>query len=150
MSLFLLSYGIIFVFGRPFTLQPPNFELNTLMYEPVLAVDYIKQHGLKGNILSEFDWGEYLLWELYPDCKVAFDGRYETVYSKEVSLEFFNFLKGRGDWKVFLDKYPHDMILIYPVQGLRDSLNKLGWHEVFEAPGSLLLTRPGYERADAG
>jgi hypothetical protein len=40
------------------------------------------------------------------------DGRYETVYEDHVHREYFDFLSGRPDWKVFLQKYRHDMVLI--------------------------------------
>jgi hypothetical protein len=47
---------------------------------PVGAVRFMKSHGLHGNVLATFDWGEYLIWHLEPGSKIFVDGRYGTVY----------------------------------------------------------------------
>jgi hypothetical protein len=44
----------------------PNPDIKFMTYYPLGAVDYIKEHSLAGNILTEFHWGEYLIWDLYP------------------------------------------------------------------------------------
>jgi len=59
---------------------------------PVAAVEFVKQHGLHGNLLVFFDWGEQCLWEL-PDSRVSIDGRLDTCYPREVisaQLKFYN------------------------------------------------------------
>ncbi|MDO9559728.1 MAG: hypothetical protein Q7I89_08590 [Syntrophales bacterium] len=91
----------------------PSFKIVTPQSNfPVGAVKWVMQNNVKGNILPHFDWGEFLIWHLYPACRVAMDGRYETVYGDHVRKEYFDFLQGRPDWKVFLQKYRHDMVLI--------------------------------------
>lgn len=82
------------------------------MYYPVGAVNYIRANHLAGKILSEFRWGEYILWKLYPENKVAMDGRYETVYPDEVFQDFITFIHAKPGWEKFLDTYPPDMILL--------------------------------------
>ena len=42
------------------------------------------------------------------------DGRYEQAYEEQVYREYFDFLLGRDTWKIFLKKYPHDMVLLKP------------------------------------
>ena len=79
---------------------------------PLGAIDYVREHNLTGNMLCEFNWGEYILWNLYPKCLVGMDGRYETVYPAKISREYFDFHSGRDGWRTFLENYPHDMILI--------------------------------------
>jgi len=79
---------------------------------PVGAINWIKENRVQGNILPHFDWGEFLIWTCYPPCRVAMDGRYETVYEEEVYKEYFDFLNGRDKWDIFLRKYPHDIVLI--------------------------------------
>jgi len=94
-------------------IRAPSFHILTPSpYFPVGAVKWIKEKGLAGNILPHFDWGEFLIWTCYPSCKVAMDGRYETVYEEEFSREYFDFLAGRDNWKTFLRKYPHEMVLL--------------------------------------
>jgi hypothetical protein len=83
-----------------------------IYYYPVGGLDYIQAHNLSGNLLTQFHWGEYLLWNLYPTCKVALDGRYETVYPAKVCGEYFDFIDARPDWRNFLQKYDTRMILV--------------------------------------
>lgn len=75
-------------------------------------MNFIKKQDLSGKILTVFQWGEYLIWELYPRGLVAFDGRYETVYPPEVEDKFFKFNYARPQWRQFLEDYPTDLILL--------------------------------------
>jgi hypothetical protein len=52
---------------------------------PVQAVELLRQNGYRGNLDCGFNWGEYCIFKLYPQCRVFCDGRYETVYPHEVS-----------------------------------------------------------------
>lgn len=64
---------------------------------PVDAVEYLKKINFAGNIFCEFEWGEYILFHLYPQVKVSLDGRYDTVYPVDLiksSFEFLNSSKG--------------------------------------------------------
>lgn len=91
----------------------PDFRLVVSSdYYPEKAIQWLKTNNIKGNILPHFEWGEYLIWSSYPDCRVAMDGRYETVYKDNVHKEYFDFLYGREGWDIFLRKYPHDIVLL--------------------------------------
>jgi hypothetical protein len=109
-----LLFSLYLLINPSLSLTPvPSFALLTpASFFPVGAVSWIKANDIRGNILPHFDWGEYLIWTCYPACRVAMDGRYETVYKDQVSREYFDFLTGREKWDIFLRKYPHDMILI--------------------------------------
>lgn len=95
-----------FIFNPVFDLRTPS------PYYPVGAIEWIKSHHWRGNILPHFDWGEFILWHCYPACHVGMDGRYETVYESDVSEQYSSFLHGREGWQTFLRKYPHTMVLI--------------------------------------
>ncbi len=123
---------------------PPYPALGTqnAMYYPVGAIDYLERRHLSGKLLVWFDWGEYCLWRLYPQCRVAIDGRYETVYPAQVTKEYFDFLMARPGWRHFLEHYPPDLILIE----LRSRPYALlsgdpEWLQVYADPGSVLFRR---------
>jgi hypothetical protein len=68
-----------------------TMEISRRQY-PVAAVEFIKEHGLQGNLLVFFDWGEQCLWEL-PASRVSIDGRLDTCYPREViaaQIKFYN------------------------------------------------------------
>ncbi len=78
---------------------------------PVYAVHFLKQNGIKGKILLPFEWGEYVIWKLYPDCRVSIDGRFRTVYPEEVLDAHFEAAGDTAKLQDLLEKYPSDIIL---------------------------------------
>ena len=141
-----LGYKIVKTDPLSLTLpaQPSSGNPNLKTYYPVRAVEYIRNNKLSGNLLAFFQWGEYLIWSLYPQCKVAIDGRYETVYSDEVCKEFFDFIYARGNWKRFLEHYPPDMILVNCSSGAYSRLTaEPDWQLVFHDTGSALFVKRG-------
>ena len=61
---------------------------------PVGAISYMKEHRLSGNILADFQWGEYVIWHMPPASKVFIDGRYDTVYPPKVIDDYMAFTNG--------------------------------------------------------
>lgn len=113
-----LIYVIIVLVGiLTVWLVPFKVEVSENNY-PVKSVDFIKKNNLSGNLLVLFNWGGYALWNLYPQCKIAIDGRYEEVYPDDVVYESARFHYLGKDWKEFMFNYKTDLILIdksYPV-----------------------------------
>lgn len=112
------------------------------LYYPVGAVDYIQNHKLAGALLVDFRWGEYALFTLYPQCRVAMDGRYETVYPDSVVQKYWDFHYGRANWRGFLEEFPPDLMLldtrckVYPLV-----LADPEWRQVYSDPGCALFLR---------
>ncbi len=59
---------------------------------PVRAVKYLRNHNLRGNLLTEYGWGQFLIWHRFPANPVAFDGRYRTVYSRKLESAYLALL----------------------------------------------------------
>jgi hypothetical protein len=147
----MVLWGYRFLAREPLSLKIPplpSFESKYEVYYPVWAFDYIKEHRLTGKLLISFKWGEYALWNLYPLCQVAIDGRYETVYPEAVALPYFEFIKGRKDWRRFLEQYPPDLILI-DISSKTCSLlqGEALWRQVYADTGSALFVRSPDSRA---
>lgn len=152
MTVSLFLFDTSFFFYTKFISQSP-FALKTVSkkdisekgkssYYPADAAAFMKQNDIYGNVLTLFEWGEYIIWNFYPDCHVAIDGRYETVYPDKLCKEYFDFLHGRQGWNDFLDKYPHDLILIAAgsfIHHLLKGCHK--WREIFKDSGSVLFVR---------
>lgn len=131
-----LSLAIIFLSVYLFNNQSMNFHLKPSFsilapqsHYPVGALKWMEKNNFRGNILPDFDWGEFIIWSCYPHCKVAMDGRYETVYNENLIRQYFNFSAGQDGWDGFLKKYPHDLILI----------------KSFTKPHFLLLKNPSWK-----
>jgi len=125
----------------PLLAQPQSNGL-TGTYYPVGVLDYLNARGLRGKLLTEFAWGEYLIWVLYPRCLVALDGRYETVYPEEVAQRYLDFIYTREGWQKFLTDYPPDLILIDSRRRLSALLRQdPHWRQVYTDPGCTLFVR---------
>jgi len=118
----------------------PSREQGLIVYYPTGALEYIKRNYSSGNILTEFVWGEYLIWNLGPHMKVGLDGRYETVYQDHVANEYFDYISGKKNG--FLDSYAHDLLLFTPesppVASLRRSPD---WNVAYEDKDSMLFMK---------
>ncbi|MDD4872637.1 MAG: hypothetical protein PHR77_18965 [Kiritimatiellae bacterium] len=79
---------------------------------PIGVISFIKENNIKGNMLVFFDWTEYCIWKLYPDCRVFLDGRFTDAYSHETVTDYFAFLYSEKNWENILKKYPVDILLL--------------------------------------
>jgi hypothetical protein len=126
-------------------LKPSFAILAPQSHYPVGAVKWMERNNFRGNILPDFDWGEFILWSCYPYCKVAMDGRYETVYDKSFIREYFDFSAGRDGWDVFLKKYAHDLILIKPNTKIHFLLlQNPSWKPEYQDKQSVLFVRKNH------
>lgn len=94
---------------------------------PVKAIAFIEEEGLHGNLITDYGWGQYVLWHLFPQTHVAFDGRYRTVYPPDVEQEFMQFERLTAETEgptPMLDKYPTEIALLPNRQGAVDYLRK--------------------------
>jgi len=113
---------------------------------PEGALKWMAKNSFKGNILPSFQWGQYIIWTTHPKCKVAMDGRYETVYPNHVQREYFDFHHGRDNWRIFLEKYPHDALLLMPDTKIYSlMLKEPSWQLVYSDVGSVLFLRAGHK-----
>ena len=143
----LVGYQLFFT-GSKYIKAQGNIIVDPTKY-PVSAVHFLKQNGIKGNILLPFDWGEYAIWKLYPDCRVSIDGRFRTVYPEEILRDHFAAEVGESKLRELLEKYPPDIILgrqnlIY--QRLISTLE--GWIYVYSDPTSIVFIKNSSSQRD--
>ncbi|HEY9158370.1 hypothetical protein [Candidatus Binatus sp.] len=110
---------------------------------PVGAISYMKQHHLTGNILADFQWGEYVIWHTAPASKVFIDGRYDTVYPPKVIDDYLPFTKGEVAGKEILASYPHDFVLVGPKNDPPYQLiiAQPGWKQIYRDDSCVLFAR---------
>ena len=117
---------------------------------PVDAVEFLRAHGIRGNVAFPFEWGAYAIRELAPDARVFIDGRFEAVYPPRVIDDYFAFTSGREGWERLLDDYPTEVVVvqrwrnIHPRLFARDDLEY-----VYSDPASLVFVRRTPTNAEA-
>jgi len=109
---------------------------------PSAPLAFMNAHGLHGNVLCEFGWGEYLIWHAAPDDKVFIDGRYDTVYPFKVIGDYLKFYFDQPGAGAVLDCYSHDFVLIGPRAPARSLMERRqDWRLLYRDDGALLYAR---------
>ena len=70
---------------------------------PARAMEFAETSGVKGNVVADFDWSQYVLFRGWPGMKVAFDGRYEEVYPPAEVDTFLAWSYGLPGWRQLVD-----------------------------------------------
>ena len=118
---------IVFGFGTAIWQKFWHLQMPTIpdkkcpVIYPVGAVDYLKSHSLRANVMVPFGVGAYVSWKLYPYVKVSLDSRFEAAYPVDWVLDVTKLYAGRDGWQNILMRYPTDAVLV-PRHGPLDKL----------------------------
>ena len=79
---------------------------------PVGAAAFMRTHELRGNVLTTFEWGQYMIWKTSPGSKVFIDARFDLAYPMSIVKEYIDFINGVPRGARLIDRYPHDYVLM--------------------------------------
>jgi hypothetical protein len=109
---------------------------------PSGALAFMHAHGLHGNVLADFGWGEYLIWHAAPPDRVFIDGRYDTVYPLGVIRDYLEFYFDLPGASATLGAYPHDFVIIGPrAPAERLMARRADWKLLYRDGAALLYGR---------
>ena len=108
----IMIYTVLVIYGMLVILVVPRYVFIDDVSLPTNAVKFIQMNKISGNLLVLFNWGSYALWKLYPQDKIAVDGRYEEVYKDSFIDEVARFHYVGVNWDDLLTKYHTDAMLI--------------------------------------
>jgi hypothetical protein len=100
---------------------------------PVGAIDYLKRHGFRGNLMVSFAVGAYVSWKLYPEVKVSMDSRYEVAYPPALAEKFIRaYISGEHSVDL-LRSFAHDAVLVTARTPMRRTVEAdRNWHRVYD------------------
>lgn len=128
------------IVGRAGTMVP------TTEY-PVAAMRILAGEKLGGRLLVHYDWSQYAIHRLFPAWRVAYDGRYTTVYPLDLEDRFMAWQRPRADgWRRMLEDEPRPDAVLLPALA-RTALwmkARAGWVVVYEDATAVLLVRPDH------
>jgi hypothetical protein len=78
---------------------------------PVEAVSWLQAHPQTGHMFNEFDWGGYLLLNLWPNQQIFMDG-HTHIYGEALTREYEQVMTLGNSWEQILDKYDVKWIII--------------------------------------
>jgi hypothetical protein len=93
------------------------------------------------RIFADDEWGDYLLYNLYPQRKVFIDGR-SDFYGDDFGEKYLDALNAQYGWEKLFDKYAFDTAVVSPKLPLTGAL-KLSpdWRLVYDDHISLVFRR---------
>jgi len=142
-----VALGIIIGFAVP--VYQANGFFNTGLKSwnwPVNATAFVQEQRLPGNLFNQYNYGEYLSWILYPDYKVFFDSRQNSLdmFKKGLQVSY-----GIIGWEKVLNDYDVNTIVMkactwfpserYPL--LDRMASSANWSLVFGDESSLVFVR---------
>lgn len=93
------------------------------------------------HIFAEDEWGDYLIYNLYPSRKVFIDGR-SDFYGDEFGERYLSLMNVQQGWQKTLDRYAIDTIVIAPRFALASTLKiSQEWRVVYDDGTALVFRR---------
>jgi hypothetical protein len=93
------------------------------------------------HIFAEDEWGDYLIYHLYPNRRVFVDGR-SDFYGDEFGERYLDLMNVQNGWQKTLDKYSIDTIVIAPKFALASTLKiSRDWRVVYDDGVALVFRR---------
>jgi hypothetical protein len=120
---------------HPLTMEVPRSEY------PTGAVDFLREHQLHGRMLTFFDWGEMVIFEL-PGCPPSMDGRLDTCYSRALIDAHWKFYNGEPFDGNVLDVDQADLALLPAnLAGTAALAQRPGWTVIYHDDLAAILVR---------
>ena len=102
------------------------------------------------RVFTNDEWGDYLIYKLYPKTKVFVDGR-SDFYGGEFSLKYLDVMNGHWDWAPLLSRYGVDAILLPADAPMATTLKVTsGWKPVYDDHIAILFFASGGRTNDVG
>jgi len=114
---------------------------------PGAAIQFVRQHSLRGNMFNNYDVGGYISWRCYPSRLVFFDGR-NFVYKEGLYKMYRRSLSDWSAWQRMAERCGFEYVLLkHSSQGLGVLLPSLWasprWHVVHVDPVGIVFVKAG-------
>jgi hypothetical protein len=127
-----LSIAVLFASGQ----KGFEGEFNPDSF-PRQAIPVIESSSAK-RIFTYDQWGDYLIYRLYPSRKVFTDGR-SDFYGDDFLISTQHIVGGQFDWSQQLSRFAVDMVIVKPEAPLSTILKSApGWKMLFD-DGKVLI-----------
>ncbi len=111
---------------------------------PSGACAFMQQHGIKGHILNEYNWGGYLIWHVEPQSRIFIDSRCETAYPDAIIRRYLEFRYNLPGGAGVLDQFPNDLVLIKAASEARTLMeSRKDWTLIYSDDVAVLYARTG-------
>jgi len=92
------------------------------------------------RIFADDEWGDYLIYQLYPQHKVFVDGR-SDFYGQDFEQKYFDLITAKYGWEQYLRKYNIDTIVLSPDTALSTAIKESrNWRVIYDDTVAVVFT----------
>jgi hypothetical protein len=108
---------------------------------PVEAVSWLKTNPQNGHMFNEFDWGGYLLLNLWPNQQIFMDG-HTHIYGEKLTKEYEQVITQGKGWEQVLNKYDVNWAIVRANTSLAKALSSsASWTIAYEDKTAIIFVR---------
>jgi hypothetical protein len=139
------AFAVLFLLmARPGEAKLLRSEYDPAKY-PAEAVEILRAANVS-SIFTDDEWGDYLIYRLYPTGRVFVDGR-SDFYGANFESRYISLMNVRYDWEQDLSKYCVDTVLLRAEAPLAGALKQSShWRVVYDDGIALIFLREGASR----
>ena len=98
---------------------------------PAKALDVLRARP-DSRIFADDEWGDYLVYQLYPGQKVFIDGR-DDFYGQDFEQKYVDLLNVKFDWEQYLRKHRIDTVLLSTTSALAGAIKESrNWRVIYD------------------
>jgi len=115
---------------------------------PAGAVEVLRRPEFSRNVFSNDEWGDYLIYRLYPQVRVFVDGRFD-FYGPKFSEQYAEVMAGKHTWEETLERYQVKTIVLPVDASLAATLKQSRrWRIAYDDGVAIVFHKPA-ERLQA-
>jgi hypothetical protein len=122
-------------------LSPKRNQAYLQAQVPLAAVAALRQADPSGNLLNDYNWGGYVLWDLFPSYATFVDGRTD-VFSSQVFDDYLLLWTAQPGWEAAMERWDIGSVLLPPEAPLIEALTQAGWEVSFRDGQAVVMLRP--------
>lgn len=133
-------FGVIAFVKVAWVNMPAIIQLESERVFPVRAVTWIRNYQPDRHLLSEYNWGGYLILDL-PEYPVFVDGRTD-LFGDEIIGEWMGLVSAAEGWQQSLSNRNIHTVLLMPEREILARLLAEGWKIGYQDELAVVLVKP--------
>ena len=111
---------------------------------PAAACDFLRSGEWGTNIIADYRWGGYILWNLGSPFRTFIDGRADTVFAESTFRTYLRIFSLQPGWEAALRNSAAVLVLVEPQSRLAAALSKeREWQELYRDGAAVVFGRAG-------
>lgn len=109
---------------------------------PAAACDFLRSGEWGTNIIADYRWGGYILWNLGSPFRTFIDGRADTVFAESTFRTYLRIFSLQPGWEAALKNSAADLVLVEPQSRLAAAISRGGeWKELYRDGVAVVFSR---------